>query len=123
MYCTHHAHSRINARLCVHILAPSLDPTHTLTHTLRVFLADVRSRTHTLTHSHTHTLTLFIATLDARKFADFFGGVPIFNIPGRTFPVETFYSKTPAEDYVEAAGCVVMLLCVFVCVWCVLLCI
>ncbi|XP_074378490.1 pre-mRNA-splicing factor ATP-dependent RNA helicase DEAH7-like [Apium graveolens] len=43
------------------------------------------------------------ATLNAEKFSHFFGGVPIFHIPGRTFPVQTLYSKTPCEDYVEAA--------------------
>ncbi|XP_052187486.1 pre-mRNA-splicing factor ATP-dependent RNA helicase DEAH7 isoform X2 [Diospyros lotus] len=43
------------------------------------------------------------ATLNAQKFSDFFGSVPIFHIPGRTFPVTTLYSKTPCEDYVEAA--------------------
>ena len=43
------------------------------------------------------------ATLDAQKFSDFFGSVPVFKIPGRTFPVETLFSKTPQEDYVEAA--------------------
>mmetsp|Transcript_29689 Transcript_29689/g.83695 ORF Transcript_29689/g.83695 Transcript_29689/m.83695 type:complete len:1298 (+) Transcript_29689:152-4045(+) len=43
------------------------------------------------------------ATLDANKFADFFGNVPVFNIPGRTFPVDVMFSKTPQEDYVEAA--------------------
>jgi pre-mRNA-splicing factor ATP-dependent RNA helicase DHX38/PRP16 len=43
------------------------------------------------------------ATLNADKFSDFFGGVPIFRIPGRTFHVEKYYSKTPAEDYVDAA--------------------
>ncbi|KAJ1636504.1 Pre-mRNA-splicing factor ATP-dependent RNA helicase mog-1 [Pavlovales sp. CCMP2436] len=43
------------------------------------------------------------ATLDAEKFASFFGSVPVFTIPGRTFPVEVFWSKTPVEDYVEAA--------------------
>ncbi|KAL6520539.1 hypothetical protein OROMI_032301 [Orobanche minor] len=43
------------------------------------------------------------ATLNAQKFSDFFGSVPIFHIPGRTFPVQTLYSKTPCEDYVEAA--------------------
>ena len=43
------------------------------------------------------------ATLNADKFSNFFGSVPIFNIPGRTFPVETLYSKTPVEDYVEGA--------------------
>ncbi|KAL8162870.1 hypothetical protein V2J09_014359 [Rumex salicifolius] len=43
------------------------------------------------------------ATLNAEKFSNFFGSVPIFHIPGRTFPVNILYSKTPCEDYVEAA--------------------
>ena len=29
--------------------------------------------------------------------------MPVFNIPGRTFPVQILFSKTPCEDYVEAA--------------------
>eukprot|EP01119_Soliformovum_irregulare_P011448 TRINITY_DN2865_c0_g1_i1.p1 TRINITY_DN2865_c0_g1~~TRINITY_DN2865_c0_g1_i1.p1 ORF type:complete len:1109 (-),score=401.60 TRINITY_DN2865_c0_g1_i1:141-3467(-) len=43
------------------------------------------------------------ATMDAGKFATFFGNVPIFNIKGRTFPVDVLYHKTTCEDYVEAA--------------------
>lgn len=43
------------------------------------------------------------ATLNAQKFSLFFGSVPVFHIPGRTFPVQILYSKTPCEDYVEAA--------------------
>ncbi|KFD54553.1 hypothetical protein M514_04498 [Trichuris suis] len=43
------------------------------------------------------------ATMDAQKFADFFGNVPVFIIPGRTFPVEIMHSKNVVEDYVEAA--------------------
>ncbi|KAJ5075069.1 pre-mRNA-splicing factor atp-dependent RNA helicase prp16 [Anaeramoeba ignava] len=43
------------------------------------------------------------ATMDADKFASFFGNAPIFEIPGRTFPVQIRYSKYPLEDYVEAA--------------------
>ncbi|KDO35777.1 hypothetical protein SPRG_00517 [Saprolegnia parasitica CBS 223.65] len=43
------------------------------------------------------------ATLDANKFATFFGGVPLFTIPGRTFHVDIMYAKSPAEDYVDAA--------------------
>lgn len=42
------------------------------------------------------------ATLDADKFARFFGGVPMYTIPGRTFHVETYFSKSPCEDYVDA---------------------
>ena len=43
------------------------------------------------------------ATMDAQKFADFFGNIPCFTIPGRTFPVDVLYSKNHVEDYVEAA--------------------
>lgn len=43
------------------------------------------------------------ATMNADKFAAFFGNVPIFTIPGRTFPVDVMFSKTPQEDYVDAA--------------------
>ncbi|KAL6511543.1 hypothetical protein OROGR_021140 [Orobanche gracilis] len=43
------------------------------------------------------------ATLNAEKFSHFFGSAPVFHIPGRTFPVTILYSKTPCEDYVEAA--------------------
>jgi pre-mRNA-splicing factor ATP-dependent RNA helicase DHX38/PRP16 len=43
------------------------------------------------------------ATLSANLFSNFFGGVPVFRIPGRTFPVETYYAKGVQEDYVMAA--------------------
>ncbi|XP_041124804.1 pre-mRNA-splicing factor ATP-dependent RNA helicase PRP16-like isoform X2 [Polyodon spathula] len=43
------------------------------------------------------------ATMDSDKFAAFFGNVPIFHIPGRTFPVDILFSKTAQEDYVEAS--------------------
>ena len=43
------------------------------------------------------------ATLNAERFSDFFGGVPIFHIPGRTFHVDTYFAKVPPTDYVEAA--------------------
>ncbi|PHT66505.1 hypothetical protein T459_30930 [Capsicum annuum] len=48
-------------------------------------------------------LTVTSATLYGQKFSNFFGSVPIFHIPGRSFPVQIVYSKTPCEDYVEAA--------------------
>ncbi len=52
-----------------------------------------------------HDLRLIVtsATMNAEKFASFFGDVPIYQIPGRTFPVELFFSKNPVEDYVDAA--------------------
>ncbi|XP_076470815.1 pre-mRNA-splicing factor ATP-dependent RNA helicase PRP16-like [Babylonia areolata] len=55
--------------------------------------------------SRRHDLKLIVtsATMDASKFAMFFGNVPIYIIPGRTFPVDVLYAKNPVEDYVEAA--------------------
>lgn len=41
--------------------------------------------------------------MDSTKFADFFGNVPVFIIPGRTFPVDLMFSKNPCEDYVDSA--------------------
>ncbi|XP_013393104.1 pre-mRNA-splicing factor ATP-dependent RNA helicase PRP16 [Lingula anatina] len=43
------------------------------------------------------------ATMDATKFSTFFGNVPVYIIPGRTFPVDIFFSKNTVEDYVDAA--------------------
>lgn len=43
------------------------------------------------------------ATMDSSKFSNFFGNVPVFTIPGRTFPVELYFSKSCVEDYVDAA--------------------
>ena len=36
------------------------------------------------------------ATLDAARFADFFGGAPVVTIPGRLYPIETVW--LPGED-------------------------
>lgn len=43
------------------------------------------------------------ATLNSAKFSDFFARAPVYNIPGRTFPVDVLFSKTPQEDYVDAS--------------------
>ncbi|KAI3611400.1 atp-dependent rna helicase prp43 [Moniliophthora roreri] len=48
------------------------------------------------------------ATLDALKFQKYFGlqqnsKAPLFKVPGRTHPVEVFYTQEPEPDYVEAA--------------------
>lgn len=43
------------------------------------------------------------ATMNAEKFSTFFGGAPIFNIPGRTFPVQKFFEKAAVNDYVDSA--------------------
>lgn len=43
------------------------------------------------------------ATMDAERFSLYFGGAPIFKIPGRTFPVDVQFSKSAVEDYLDAA--------------------
>ncbi|KAI0464679.1 hypothetical protein LJB42_002299 [Komagataella kurtzmanii] len=42
------------------------------------------------------------ATLDSGKFSSYFENCPIIQIPGRTFPVEIFYTKEPELDYLQA---------------------
>ena len=43
------------------------------------------------------------ATMDAGKFSRFFGGAPVFDIPGRTFKVDIRFSEKVHEDYVDGA--------------------
>lgn len=43
------------------------------------------------------------ATLDAGKFQKYFDDAPLLSVPGRTFPVEIFYTPEPEKDYLEAA--------------------
>ena len=47
------------------------------------------------------------ATLDAKKFQRYLGSeeepAPLLKVPGRTYPVEVFYTEAPEPDYVEAA--------------------
>ena len=43
------------------------------------------------------------ATLDAGKFQNYFDNAPLMNVPGRTHPVEIFYTPEPEKDYLEAA--------------------
>ncbi|WFD35383.1 RNA helicase [Malassezia cuniculi] len=42
------------------------------------------------------------ATMNADRFCQFFGDAPVFTIPGRTFPVDILFSKTPCSDYVDS---------------------
>ncbi|GAB5588235.1 DEAH-box ATP-dependent RNA helicase prp43 [Umbelopsis nana] len=43
------------------------------------------------------------ATLDAGKFQKYFNNAPLLSVPGRTFPVEIYYTPEPERDYLEAA--------------------
>lgn len=48
-------------------------------------------------------IVVMSATLDAVRFQNYFNNAPILKVPGRTFPVETFYTPEPEADYLEAA--------------------
>ncbi|KAJ7119817.1 P-loop containing nucleoside triphosphate hydrolase protein [Mycena epipterygia] len=53
-------------------------------------------------------IIIMSATLDAVKFQKYFTiksteTAPLLKVPGRTFPVEVFYTQEPEPDYVEAA--------------------
>lgn len=48
-------------------------------------------------------LIIMSATLDAQKFQKYFLNAPLLAVPGRTHPVEIFYTPEPERDYVEAA--------------------
>ncbi|KAK8849593.1 hypothetical protein IAR55_004928 [Kwoniella newhampshirensis] len=56
-----------------------------------------------LTRRRDLRLIVTSATMNADKFSKFFGNAATFTIPGRTFPVEIFHSKSPCEDYVDSA--------------------
>ncbi|KAK4117359.1 P-loop containing nucleoside triphosphate hydrolase protein [Canariomyces notabilis] len=43
------------------------------------------------------------ATMNSKRFSDFYGGAPEFTIPGRTFPVDIMFHRSPVEDYVDQA--------------------
>ncbi|KAJ9663718.1 DEAH-box ATP-dependent RNA helicase prp43 [Neophaeococcomyces mojaviensis] len=48
-------------------------------------------------------LIVMSATLDAQKFQRYFNDAPLLAVPGRTHPVEIFYTPEPEKDYLEAA--------------------
>lgn len=44
-----------------------------------------------------------LTTPSLQQFSKFYDDAPCFTIPGRTFPVDVLFSKTPCEDYVDSA--------------------
>ena len=48
-------------------------------------------------------LLISSATMDAQKFAKYFDDAPIFNIPGRRYPVDIHYTQQPEANYLAAA--------------------
>ena len=48
-------------------------------------------------------IVVMSATLDAQKFTKYFNNAPFLPVPGRTHPVEIFYTPEAEKDYMEAA--------------------
>ncbi|CAL2036262.1 unnamed protein product [Caenorhabditis brenneri] len=48
-------------------------------------------------------VVIMSATLDAGKFQKYFEDCPLLSVPGRTFPVEIFFTPNAEKDYLEAA--------------------
>ncbi|CCU81826.1 unnamed protein product [Blumeria hordei] len=48
-------------------------------------------------------LLISSATMNATKFAEYFDDAPIFNIPGRRYPVDVHYTPQPEANYLAAA--------------------
>lgn len=53
-------------------------------------------------------LLISSATLDAQKFSVYFDDAPIFNIPGRMYPVDIYYTLTPEPNYLSACIATIM---------------
>jgi len=67
------------------------------TDVLMGLLKEVMSKRHDL------KIVVMSATMDALKFQQYFNNAPLMKVPGRTHPVEIFYTPEPEKDYVEAA--------------------
>jgi pre-mRNA-splicing factor ATP-dependent RNA helicase DHX16 len=48
-------------------------------------------------------LVIASATINAQAFSTFFDDAPIFNVKGRTYPVEIYYTPRPEANYLAAA--------------------
>ncbi|EOO03658.1 putative pre-mrna splicing factor atp-dependent rna helicase prp43 protein [Phaeoacremonium minimum UCRPA7] len=48
-------------------------------------------------------IIIMSATLDAQKFQRYFYDAPLLAVPGRTHPVEIFYTPEAEKDYIEAS--------------------
>jgi pre-mRNA-splicing factor ATP-dependent RNA helicase DHX16 len=48
-------------------------------------------------------LIISSATVDASHFANYFGAIPIFSTPGRTYPITQMYTQSPEANYLSAS--------------------
>ncbi|EKX72127.1 Helicase associated domain HA2 containing protein [Theileria equi strain WA] len=54
-------------------------------------------------HRKNFRLIISSATLEAEKFALYFDNAPIFKIPGRRYPVQIYYTKSPEANFLDAS--------------------
>ncbi|RCI13135.1 hypothetical protein L249_1133 [Ophiocordyceps polyrhachis-furcata BCC 54312] len=48
-------------------------------------------------------LLISSATMNAVKFSEYFEDAPIFNVPGRRYPVDIYFTQAPEANYLAAA--------------------
>ena len=47
-------------------------------------------------------LILSSATVNAKKFSDYFNQAAIYQIPGRTYPIDVYYTQTAQSNYIQS---------------------
>jgi pre-mRNA-splicing factor ATP-dependent RNA helicase DHX16 len=77
-----------------------LDEAHERTLSTDILLAFLKDL---IQHRPDLKLIISSATLNAQKFSAFLGDCPIFNVPGRMYPVEKMFASHPEANYVSAA--------------------
>jgi pre-mRNA-splicing factor ATP-dependent RNA helicase DHX16 len=77
-----------------------LDEAHERTLSTDILLAFLKDL---VQHRQDLKLLISSATMNSAKFSAFLDDCPIFNVPGRKYPVDVMYTSAPEANYVSAA--------------------
>ena len=77
-----------------------LDESHERTLSTDILMGVIKQL---LTKRQDLSIVVMSATLDSDKFSLFFDNAPLLKIPGRTFPVDIFYTDKAQSDYITAS--------------------